>query len=198
MRISPRYTTEHWKAIDFNTEHGWQKAVTILDDRLRGRFFAPIRLIENEYGAGFAILALHSLLIETLQQFREGTIDTPRGKGEKYFIKFLTETSFNKYFNSDLAAQFYDVIRCGVLHQGEVKGNSVVRCDVPLVRWTKDKNGLEINRRLLNAKFEKVFDEYLAQLRDPANRILRERFRNKMNHICRVPCIQPSPTRESR
>jgi hypothetical protein len=187
MRISPRFTTEHWKAIDFNTEEGWQKAVTILDDRIRGRFFVPIRLIEDEYGAGFAILALHSLLIETLQQFREGTIDTPRRKGEEYFINFLTGTCLKKYFDDELAKQFYQVIRCGILHQGEVKGNSVVRCDVPLVQHTKDKKGLKVNRRRLNSKLEAAFDEYLNQLRNPANLELRSRFRNKMNHICRVP-----------
>ncbi len=187
MRISPRYTTEHWKTIDFNTEEGWQKAITMLNDRIRGRFFDPIRLVENEYGAGFAILALHSLLIETLQQFREGTVDTPWKKCEEYFVKFLTETSFSKFFDRKLAEEFYDLIRCGILHQGEVKGSSLVRCDVPLVRRTKDKKGLEINRRLLNTKLESVFDEYLAQLRNPANGELRDRFRKKMNHICRVP-----------
>ncbi len=186
MRISPRFTTEHWKAINFSSEEGWQKAVAMLDDRIRGRFFAPIALIENEYGAGFAILALHCLLIETLQQFREGAIDTPPRKGEEYFIKFLTETSLKRYFDKELAAEFYEVIRCGILHQGEVKGSSVVRCDVPLVQRTEDKMGLKINRRLLNVKLEAVFDEYLNQLRNPVNSDLRLRFRKKMDHICRI------------
>ncbi len=188
MKISTRYTDDDWKKIDFQSEQGWQQAVTILEDRIRGRFFRPISLIENEDGAGFAVLALNCLLLETLQQFREGKSETPYKKNKEYFVKFLTETSFNEFFDKTLAMEFYDQIRNGILHQGEVKGSSLVtvRKDVPLVRRTSDCNGLEINRKHFNQRLQKVFDEYVVALRNPASDQLRKRFKDKMDFICRV------------
>src|ERR1700730_16968447 len=44
--------------------------------------------------SGFAVIATDCLLIETIQQFYEGKAETPRGKSEQYFRKFLTQTVF--------------------------------------------------------------------------------------------------------
>lgn len=69
--------------------------------------------------SGFSVMALDCLLIETLQQFKKGESDTPRGCGEKYYVEFLTDTSFNEYFSEDMAKKFYKHIRNGILHQTE-------------------------------------------------------------------------------
>ena len=72
MRISPNYTCEDWQKLPFPAEEAWHKAVDIFKDRYRGRFLEPISRIEGYTYAGFAIMALDCLLIETLQQFYEG------------------------------------------------------------------------------------------------------------------------------
>lgn len=38
LRISPNYTSDHWKALDANDPTHWPKAVEIVRDRLHGRF----------------------------------------------------------------------------------------------------------------------------------------------------------------
>lgn len=183
--ISPKYTTEDWKRLDFSKEEDWQRAVDILEDRIRGRFFDIVDKIQGESFAGFAVMALDCLLIETLQQFFEGVHETPSGKSREYFEKFLTQTAFREDFDGEMAQAFYRKIRCGILHQAEIRGNSRIRIDAPdLVSWTDDCRGLIINRKKFHQKLESVFQKYLAWLRDGADQDLRKKFRRKMDAIC--------------
>lgn len=189
IRGAKTWTIKEWKEIDFLQEPGWQKAIEIFEDRIRGRFLDVIDIFECRNGAGFAVLALDCLLIETLQQFREGKAETPRGKSGEYFQLFLTETSFKDHFDNNLADLFYDQIRCGILHQAEVKKSSRVqtKAEIPLI--VKDGNGgITINRRKFHEKLALVFQEYINALRksDPPDQSLRENFCIKMNAICRM------------
>ena len=190
MRISPRFTVDDWKARDFSTEEEWQKAIDIFEDRIRSRFLRVIELIERYTYSGFAILALDCLLIETLQQFRKGVSKTPPRKSKEYFVQFLTKTSFAKFFNSALAEMFYDQIRCGILHQAEIKDSSrvLIRHQTPLVRFADDKKGLVINRKLFHRQLVKEFENYVAQLRknSPPDEKLRHKFKKKMDCICQI------------
>ncbi len=188
MLISPQYKADDWKDLDFSNEEDWQKAIVIFEDRIRGRFLKFIDLIKDYEFSGFAVLALDCLLIETLQQFREGEEKTPYSKARKYFVRFLTETSFREFLTEDTAKKFYDQIRCGILHQAEVKENSLVRIcqNEPLVKSTEDDKGVVVNRKLFHEQLVKVFEEYLSCLRDPSNKDERDKFKKKMDYICRV------------
>ncbi len=187
MRISPQYSVCDWKALTFSNEEDWQKAIVIFEDRIRGRFLKFIDLIKDDNFSGFAVLALDCLLIETLQQFREGEEETPSGKARKYFVRFLTKTSFREFLTEDTAGKFYDQIRCGILHQAEVKKNSLVRIsqNEPLVKLTEDGEGVVVNRKSFHEHLVKVFEEYLSCLRDPSNKDQRYKFKKKMDCICR-------------
>lgn len=184
LRISPHHNVEDWKRLDLATEKGWQKGVDIFVDRIQGRFLKFIDLIKDEMFAGFAVLALDCLLIETLQQFREGVQDTPAREGKQYFVRFLTETAFNNFFDKDKAEKFYDQFRNGILHQAELKKDSRVLKKGKLVE--AEGNGLIVNRDEFHDQLVKVFEEYVALLRSGSNTDLREKFRKKMNYICRV------------
>jgi hypothetical protein len=194
LRIAPsryggHWTTENWANLDLNTEEGWQKAVDIFEDRIRYRFIEEIKAIQDMPFSGFAVMALDCLLIETLQQFRKGVTETPWGKAEDYFREFLTETAFGEHFCEDQTEIFRDQIRNGILHQAETKGSSKIwiRCGTPLVRYTPDEDGLEINRKLFHRKLVEVFEAYVKDLQQSSpNEGLGKKFVAKMNHICRV------------
>jgi hypothetical protein len=182
--LSPNYNFDDWQKLRLDIEADWQAAIEMLCDRIRGRFFVAIdRMKDYEY-AGFAVLALDCLLIETLEQFYQGVAETPYRKEEEYFRNFLTRPPFASAFDNDKAAKFYKLIRCGILHQAEVKlGSLVLRGDdKPLVR-TNGK-GIEINRRLFHETLVQAFEDYTRELRNPANTQLRDKFRTKMNAIC--------------
>ena len=188
MRISPEYNVDDWNSLTFSTEDEWQKAIDIFEDRIRGRFLDMIGAIEAHEYAGFAVMALDCLLIETLQQFREGEKRTPNGKSEEYFVQFLADTSFKDFFTPEMAKMFYKQIRCGILHQAETNENSrlLIRADVPLAATREDGTGLTINRRLFHQQLVRVFEEYVSRLRRASDDQLRSNFRTKMNCICRA------------
>jgi hypothetical protein len=64
LRISPKYTGAHWKALDVTNPAHWPKAVRIVRDRLHGRFlhFAD-KCLKADY-SGFVVLAIDCLLAE--------------------------------------------------------------------------------------------------------------------------------------
>jgi hypothetical protein len=70
--ISPKYKLNHWKALKFDKEGDWLKAIEIVEDRIRGRFVIWIDKIASEQFSGFAVIALDCLLLETLHGFMTG------------------------------------------------------------------------------------------------------------------------------
>lgn len=194
MEIAPEFTDSDWKALAFRGERDWIRAIAALRRRLGARFLRPAHSLLRQRRSGFAVLALDSLLVETLQQFREGVPETPyvtrNGRrvlaSEDYFKAFLTGPYFGSGFDEQTATLFYRTIRCGILHQAEVKCSSLVRRDRPLVSLTSDGKGVVVNPQLFHARVEVAFRSYLADLRTPSETGLRQRFRNKMDHIARV------------
>lgn len=185
MQISPRFEVGDWKALDLTKSSDWRKAVRMLEDRLNARFFDAVAAIQDQDFSGFAVLALDCLLIETLQQFKEGVNETPRRKVEGYFVNFLTTPPFRAYFTKTSASMFYQHFRCGILHQAEIKGSSRVWRVGPLVAPTSDGKGLVINRKLFHSVLRRAFAAYLRTLRSRTDATLSQNFIQKMGYICR-------------
>jgi len=190
MRISTKYTSADWKNLTFKNEDEWRTAVDIFKDRIKVRFIEPISRIESCDYAGFAVMALDCLLIEMLQQFRMGVYKTPTGQSKSFFVSFLTETAFGKYFDQRKAELFYRQIRCGILHQAELRGSSKVLTSngIPLVSYSDDERGLIVNRKAFHRVLMKEFNNYIKALRDPSRTDVRELFLKKMMTICRTAC----------
>jgi hypothetical protein len=188
MHISRKYDVAKWRSLDLTHEADFQMAVTIFEDRLETRYLEHIRVLLPRDTSGFVVLALDCALIETLQQFRLGTPATPRGKGKKYFVSFLTTTRFSKYFDEESAGLFYKTIRCGLLHQTEAGATSRIKrgSDLPPVSYTSDHTGIIINTKRFHRLLEETIEDYLAELRTPEWTPARRAFLKKMNFICRV------------
>ena len=193
MRISRNYTVDDWRQLRFTSETDWECGVAMFEDRIETRYLEHMRSLLPRQTSGFAILALGSTLIETLEQFRRGKQKTPQRQGKAYFVSFLTQTAFAKHFDPDLARLFYETIRCGLLHQSEAGGASrIKRGDGrPLVAYTVDYSGIVINARRFHELLEQVVGDYAAQLRRPESTSARQAFRRKMNYICRVEEKEP-------
>jgi hypothetical protein len=187
MLISRKYKAEHWEALTFKSDADWETALAIFQDRINTRYFEHIDRIIKHRTSGFAVLTLDCALIETLEQFRQGTEETPRKQGEKYFVSFLTGTSFKDHVNPEQASLFYRNIRCGLLHQGEAKSSLVKRnTALPLISFTEDHKGVIVNAKAFHAQLRKTVYEYSDLLRKPDSTKERAAFRKKMNYICQV------------
>lgn len=193
MRISRNFTVDDWKQLRFTSEADWDRAVAMFHDRLESRYLEHIRVLLPRRTSGFAVLALDSALIETLEQFRLGKPRTPKYQSQHYFESFLTETAFGNHFDVPLAGLFYKTIRCGLLHQSEAEGTSRIKRggDLPLVTYTVDHSGVVINTRMFHELLEQVIRDYAAELRKPDSEVQRKAFRRKMNYICRIEEKEP-------
>jgi hypothetical protein len=193
MRISRNYQINDWKALLFNSEADWQKAVDILQDRLQTRYLEHIRALLERPTSGFVVLSLDCAIIETLQQFRSGQPKTPEHEVKKSFVTFLTTTLFSQHFDQHLAAIFYKTVRCGLLHQTEAGDASRIKRggEIPLVAYTSDRKGIVINTKAFHELLEKTIADYTDEVRDPSSVELRAAFRTKMNFICRIEGKSP-------
>jgi len=188
MQISSNYLAGDWKKLSFESEEDWQTGISIFIDRVKGRFLDPIDHIDKCAFAGFAVIALDCLLIEMLQQFRAGVYRTPANQSKDFYVNFLTTTSFGEYFDERQAVLFYRQIRCGILHQAELRGSSKIATEGAMVVYSSDNQGLIVNRLDFHKQLLMVLDQYASSLRDSKNVDIREKFIKKMRSICKTAC----------
>jgi hypothetical protein len=164
--------------------------IRFLRERHTEKFFEPIGSLraeaESKWGYGFAIMALCSLLVETIQSYWEGWPSTNKSELKKlenrkppaeYAIKrsewpdtrkafedFFSNPVFEPHFPSVDGGEFYDCIRNGLLHQGQTKGGWKIWTLGPL--WDSDR--LTVNRNEFVDAVEHAFDAYLKVLEKEA------------------------------
>jgi len=197
FEIAPGHRVKGWKSLSLaeadSAAEEWEKAIEILDARIRNRFIEPAQLlIDAEDGKGrgtngFAVLAIDFLLIETIQGFRRGLINHNR-ESKALFRTFLTNWSAfiacvpQGRNAGDLAVSVYEQGRCALHHTGSTD-RMVVRKSDKMFAFHSDGR-IVVNRSVLHKELTKAFDDYLVELKNPVNVDLRRRFKAKMDHIC--------------
>src|SRR5262249_3664137 len=114
MRLSPRFMLHDWQKLAFADEDDWLTAIEIVQDRIEGRFIQWIDRLVNDEFAGFAVVALDCLLLETLYGFQNGTSTVD---GAKMYKTILTAPPFA--FSKGVAKAFYWNVRHGIIHDTE-------------------------------------------------------------------------------
>ncbi|CAN7443501.1 hypothetical protein LJR231_002924 [Phyllobacterium sp. LjRoot231] len=196
FEVAPGYRVRAWRQLALDDAihyvEDWNKAVKILETRIRSRFLEPAQLlIEREKGKergtnGFAILAIDFLVIETIQGFKSGRT-SHKNQSMSLFKTFLTgwdafRACVPADMNADdLAVSVYEQGRCALHHTGSTD-RIIVKRSGPMFVFHADGR-IELNRSVLHRELAKAFDSYIADLRVPQNADLRKKFRNKMNHI---------------
>ena len=184
LRISPKYTSDDWTALDKTEATHWPRAVAIVKDRLHGRFlhFAD-KCLKDDY-SGFVVLSIDCLLVETIQQFIEGETDG-RKKSERCFRRFLAGPRFRADFKPAKTRKiFYADIRSGLLHQAEAKNKWLIRRKQPTMLKTVGADGYIIDVERFHTAIQDSLDDYLTLLCKPESTDLRDKLWTKMNHIC--------------
>lgn len=186
LYISPKFTSKDWYALDPNSEGDWVQAANIVNDRLDGRFLRYATICLRSPHSGFVVLSIDSLLLETLQQFREG-INNGRRKSELMVTRFLSGKRFQPEFGEDARIAYYKDIRCGLLHQAEAKRMWLIRRgqDSILQAWP-DGQGYVIDVCLFHKALRASLNDYLCDLTKPEQSDLRAKLWKKMNNICSV------------
>ena len=192
MEIAPGIQATSWLNLDLEQSPdspSWATARDIFRRRIAGRYLDPVAVLvaaESDMPAlrrrfGFAVLAIDCLLVETLQAFRWGVRHT-KYRSREAFQTFLTERpGFSPHFDSKAANQFYDDYRCGILHQAEVAGASLVWTVGDLVQ--RNRAGLIVNRTMFHDTLVAEIELYIEALKAVGEETLRANFRAKMDYI---------------
>jgi hypothetical protein len=197
IRISPNYYQEDWKVLRLINKNSpdWDNAIKLFEDRMEGRFLKQIEILDkNPYRkigefAGFAIMSLDCLFIETLEQFYKGKIRTGQGMDVKAFFSFFQRSfQFNRFFNTlGKTKIFYQQIRCGLLHQAQTKKKSTIHIkNEKMLQWVNPQKigeGLKIQRRFFHNEVVKIYNSYVDKLKEKRNLNLRRKLKRKMDFI---------------
>jgi hypothetical protein len=157
--------------------------------RHQERFLRPLMKLREcsdlWQGYGFSMLAICSLLIETVQSYRDGLPTTDKREFDKlarlknvpsnYRLNQNKWTSgsqaFRRFFESNKgsfsgipSASFFKKIRCGVLHQGQTKGGWIVKRKGAGV-WRRAGHAKILNRDNFLDALEHSFHNYINQLK---------------------------------
>ena len=158
--------------------------IAFIRQRHKERFFDPIQHLreaeKNEQGYGFAIMALCSLLVETIQSYRDGLPTTYRAElgllrtlkdvpgdyvipaslrvsGREVFRRFFEH--FHDEFDGMSGLKFYKNIRNGLLHQAQTKRGWTIA-----VRKSCLHSGKVIDRNIFASRLGQAFESYLSEL----------------------------------
>jgi hypothetical protein len=134
-------------------------------------------------GRGFAMMAIACLMIEALESFRRGWPDTRgRGQGEHAFCSFFDAHDALGAFRGH-AREFYEGVRCGILHQAETTLGWRIRRGGQLL--TNVDGVRTINARAFIQALRKGLDGYRDRLKEATweDRIWKN-LRKKMERVC--------------
>lgn len=162
--------------------------IEFLERRYEERFLQPIQTLKtckgNHTGYGFAIMALCSLLIESLQSYRYGLPTTYEAEyardlatftpppeyviaksehrsGRQAFEDFFSSNAHKTLFPGVDGVVFYTSIRNGLLHQAQTKQGWRIRTGESQLWNTTDKI---VDRTKFANALKKAFEGYIEEL----------------------------------
>jgi hypothetical protein len=191
MKIAGEFQAKDWPTLRTRLKaseaEAWEEAVKIFRKRLGGRYLEQARALLARPYSSFSVLAIDCVVVEAIEQFRQGEPETPYKKSGDYFKNFLTRGRFNAFFSETTAKLFYETVRCGILHQAESKEDTrVKKPDASfVVQASPSGRGLIINARRFHEELEGALEDYAAALLADEG-TLRASFIKKMNHVARV------------
>ena len=201
VKIAGNKTDKDWLSLelkikdDFDNVDLWNQALDLFEERLNERYIKPTEKIQNNSsvsGEGFAITTLLCSLIEALETFYEGkcfkcgpsrsAYDYGSGGSKLIYVSFLTKREpFSVTFKNDLARDFYNNVRCALLHEAMTRNGWVIRIDSEGL--VEEKDGKKyLNRFNFLQEIKKYIKKYREVVLGSGER--KDAFIRKMKCIC--------------
>ncbi len=175
VKLSSDCTVSDYKSMEAIKDK--EGIARFVEQRFTERYLDPVT-VDKEKKNGFTIMAISCLMIEAIESFSCGWPNS-KGKSKKAFSSFFSRwPQFNSFH--PIANDFYEHIRCGILHQAETTGGWRILRKGPLI------DGKTINASLFSKALHEVLLSYTQQLRtEPWESEVLENFRKKMDAVCR-------------
>jgi len=201
VKIAGDKTDKDWLSlelkikVDFGNVDLWNQALDFFEDRLNERYIKPAEEIQDNLsalGEGFAITTLLCSLIEALETFYEGKCfkcgpprskyDYGNGTSRLIYVNFLTKREpFKAMFSPDLAKDFYNNVRCALLHEAMTRNGWVIRTNSEGLVEEKDGEK-RLNRRVFLQEIKNYLKKYRGVVQGSKDR--KDAFIRKMKCIC--------------
>lgn len=156
-----------------------EEIANFVRERFSERYIAPLCGGQKH---GFCIMAICCLMIEALESFWQGwpdTIGRSRGAFRSFFERCKEQGSQLGIF-SEAADDFYEGVRCGILHQAETTRGWRIWRKGPLY----SPEGKTINATKFLNELESVLAGYCDALRNsPWDSDIWQNLRNKMKVV---------------
>jgi hypothetical protein len=203
--IAGSKTVDDWNAFKSTLTVGgdptvWLKAFDdYFHERLSLRYLGPIKILQDNgslQGEGFSIAAIQCSLIEFLESTVQGISYhyRPRRKGSPspgpyeysdsgdLFVQFLCRRQpFMKDFSRPLARDFYEGVRCGLLHEARTKKGWTIWAKGPIGTVANGQEKIMYRDNFQDALL-KFIEWYKSTL--PSNTSLQEAFVRKFDSLC--------------
>ena len=203
-KIAGELSVADWRKLsaallaDMSNSHLWGEAFGYFEKRLKTRYLNPIKHIEDNgdiEGEGFSIVAIICSMVEALESFYQGKSyrkatnaapldpNTEYYKSQQIFESFLKNREpFKRHFAAPgLATEFYENVRCAILHEAATRGGWKIRIDSSNLIEQQGQNWI-INRVLFVQAIEEYMKGYKHELLASSN--LKEAFIRKFDAIC--------------
>lgn len=123
---------------------------------------------------GFIILMLLISYIEGVEQYRRGNQSI--GNSGSYFKIGLQRIFDLHHVNGDKLDQFYHQVRCGLFHTGMTRHQVIISRNYTDPIDFSESDTIKINPKQFLEKIRIDFNNYIKELRDSTNEILRNNF----------------------
>ncbi|MBW4458999.1 MAG: hypothetical protein KME47_01980 [Nodosilinea sp. WJT8-NPBG4] len=194
FNVSPRYIFKPFADPDYILDvmtgqkllkEDVQTSVLIYKNRVEEYFFRQARKLLTDSTSAYTVIMIAASQIEGLQQYVEGK--TSEGNSAKVFTRGLKRIfpdleipSLHQSNPDKIYKEFYNVLRCGLFHDGFTRGLVYVCLDfedpkhqqaLRLDEWeyNRDKFRFWINPKLFLNEIEKDFNDYVKKLQDQSN-----------------------------
>ncbi len=151
MKHSKNFNSEDIK--QFLLDQNKERILEFIKDRIFERYIYPVENVPIEFKNGFNMMANACLSIEAFMKIlnpikiSDSSTRTLTGKG--LFIRFFKQFQFFESFKI-LGAEFYNDVRCGILHNGETNGLWKInrKLDTPIL----DGYNINANKFIISLK----------------------------------------------
>lgn len=163
-------------------EKGDKESLVKIADSIQNRFLERYiwPCTNSKFKSGFNMMANCCLLIEAIEAFNNGWDVTPQN-GKPFKAFFTRNKAFSSLSSKKVSLDFYENIRCGILHQGEIKNGWKIRRNTSLLFDSENKI---IDANCFIKEMENTIIEYCDTLkRNPSHKEIWNKAKRKMNFI---------------
>ncbi len=154
--------------------------VKIYERQVKEWFLEPANklLVDKEGNNGFIVLMICLSYIEGVEEYKTG--ESSRNRSRTFFCNGLHRIYPNRFTDNQLS-RFYDEARCGLFHNGMVRGQIIINSSFEESLSFPDEETIKVSPAKFLKDIADDFDSFLRILREDDD--ARSRFNSHFSNL---------------